>query len=133
MLVYLFQRWVHFLYMISDDGLKLVLSERKSINTLSYLIVVLMAYFGPNAELLGNIKIAIWQFQRPITDIEAYVIKVSILLAVDLSSLVINGALLWCFCIKTNVFKILKRLQQQWWICFAIVEAFHLQAVRSII
>ena len=46
-----------------EDVQTLVLKERKSINTLTYIIVILMAYFGPNANILGNIQLAIWQFQ----------------------------------------------------------------------
>ena len=76
---------------ISEDVMSLVLSERKSINTLTYLILIIMAYFGPNAKLLGNIQLRIWQYQRPIMDIEAYIFKVSLLMAVDLGSFVING------------------------------------------
>ena len=108
---------------ISDDVMKLILSERKSIDTLTYLILVIMAFYGPNAEIIGNIKAQIWQFQRPIADIEAYATNVIILLAVDLSSLLINGILLWHFC-KINVLKSLVKLQKQLWVLFAFAEAF---------
>ena len=108
--------------LFSDDIMKLILSERKSIDTLTYLILVVMAFFGPNAEIIGNIKAQIWQFQRPITDIEAYATKVIILLLVDLSSFLINGVLLWYFC-KINIMKTYTRLQQQLWVPFAFAEA----------
>ena len=75
--------------------MKLVLSERTSVNTLTYMALVAIAYFGPNAQLMGNIQLAIWQFQRPLTDIEAYLFKVSLLMVVDIFSLIFNGVLLW--------------------------------------
>ena len=118
-----------FKFVIDDAmAMKLVLSERKSINTLTYLLLVIMAYFGPNAEILGNIKAKIWQFERPISDIEAYITKVCILLAVDLSSLLVNGLLLWHFC-KINVLMLLKKLQQEMWVLFAVAEGFLLMEV----
>ena len=89
--------------------MKLVLSERKSVNTLTYLICIVMAYYGPNAEILGNIKLSIWQFDRPIADIEAYISKVSILLGVDLLSLVVSGIILQMIC-GINVLKTLRKL-----------------------
>ena len=82
----------------SDDEMVFVLSGRESINTLTYLVLIMMAYFGPNAELLGNIKAKIWQFERPISDIEAYAMNVCILLAVDLLSFMINS-----FCISARL------------------------------
>ena len=106
----------------------LLLAERKSINTLTYLLLILMAYFGPNAEIMGNIKLSIWQFQRPILDINAYVFKVSLLMLVDLFSLVINGILLWTKC-GVNVFKKYKILQKDYWLLFAVAEAYILMEV----
>ena len=108
-----------------------MLSERKSINTLSYLLLIIMAYYGPNAKLLGNVQLAIWQFQRPITDIQAHVIKLSILLAADLLSAVINGAMLWHFC-KINILKVMKKLQQDFWYLFAVAEGFFLLEVKKL-
>ena len=110
--------------------MKLVLSERKSVNTLTYLICIVMAYYGPNAEILGNIKLSIWQFDRPIADIEAYISKVSILLAVDLLSLVVSGIILRMIC-GINVLKTLRKLQKQYWQFFAIAEGYLLMEVSK--
>ena len=101
----------------------LVLGERKSINTLSYLLLIVMAFFGPNAELLGNIKLQIWQFQRPILDIDAYILRVSLLMVVDLLSLAVNGILIWKIC-QVSIFKVFKKLQKSFWYLFAVAEAY---------
>ena len=87
-----------------------------------------MAYFGPNAELLGNIKLRLWHYQKPIPDINAFVMNVSLFLIVDILSFVINGCLLWHFC-KVNVIKLLQKLQKDFWIVFGIAEAFLLMEV----
>ena len=82
-----------------------------------------MAFYGPNAELLGNIKLTLWQFQNPIPDIGAYATNVIILLAVDWTASIINIVVIRIVC-KINVFKILKTLQQNFWHVFAASEAF---------
>ena len=94
--------------------------------------MVLMAYHGPNAELLGNIKGVFWQFQSPIEDIDAFTIKVSILFVVDVFSLVFCGALIWYYC-KINIMKALKKLQYEYWHLFAVAEAFLLLQVNVLL
>ena len=82
-----------------------------------------MAFYGPNAELLGNIKLTLWQFQNPIGDMGPYATKVIILLAVDWTASIINIIVIRIAC-KINVFKTLKTLQQNFWHVFAASEAF---------
>ena len=108
--------------------MNLVLNERKSFMSLTYIAVILMAYFGPNAKILGNIQLTIWQFQQPIDDIQTYVMNISLLLAADFLSFIINGVLLWYYC-SINVLEVTKKLQQSFWIIFAIAEAFLLMEV----
>ena len=90
-----------------------------------------MAYFGPNANLMGNIKLEIWHLERPITDINAYLLKVSLLMIVDILSLLINGMVLWHFC-NINIMWILNKLQRNYWLLFAIAEAYSLMEVCSL-
>ena len=107
----------------SDAIAKLVLTERKSLSSITYLILLLMAFYGPNAELLGNIKLSIWQFQRPIENIAEYVFNVSLLLIVDLFSFAVNGLMIWHYC-KVNVLNVMCAIQKEFWLVFAIAEAF---------
>ena len=108
---------------ISGQVDELILSERQSLHTFTYLTLIIMAYYGPNAEILGNIKLRIWQFQNPISDIYIYVYNVGLWLSVDVFSLIINGILLWHFC-KINVMNTMKKLQTTYWRIFAIAEAY---------
>ena len=116
--------------LFSDASKKLILSERKTVIPITYMAIVLMTYYGPNAELFGNIKLAIWHYQNPITDIEAFVSNVSLLFTVDIISLIINGILLRYFC-QINPFKVLKQIQQEFWPAFAITECFVLVEVSK--
>ena len=106
------------------------MSERQSLIGLIYLLLILMSYFGPNAKLLGNIKMSIWHFQSPIGDIQVFIYNVVFWMAVDLFSALISGMLLWHFC-KANVLKSMFKLQKQFWLQFAIVEAFVMTEVSS--
>ena len=98
------------------------MTERiETIIPLTYILMTLMAFYGPNAEILGNIKLAIWHYQTPIEDIETFISNVGLLLVIDFLSFIINGTLLWNFC-KINVLKILQELQNDFWFYMAIIE-----------
>ena len=102
---------------------ELIMTERiESVIPFTYLLTFLMAYYGPNAEILGNIKLTIWQYQS-VADIEDYIKNLLKLLVIDFLSFATNGILLWITC-KINVFKVLKKVQAQFWLIMTIQEAF---------
>ena len=88
-----------------------------------------MAYYGPNADFLGNIKLTIWQFTA-VTDIDQLIQNLCILTSIDLLSGVINGIILWKTC-KINIFKVLKGLQKDLWLLMGVQEAFFFVQVKS--
>ena len=98
--------------------------------TMTYIVLDMIAYFGPNAKHLGNIQLEIWHFDKSIEDIHLYATRVSLLLAVDFLSFVINGILLAYFS-GINLLKVMKELQQDFWIAFAIGEGFVLMEVLA--
>ena len=60
---------------------------------ISYIITFLIAYYGPNADLLGNIRSNYWQY-NPVEDVGKLVETVFSLFIVDFSSGVFGGILL---------------------------------------
>ena len=110
-------------YLLEEDSIKeLVLTERiETIIPMTYILLNIMAYFGPNGEILGNIRLTIWHYQA-ITDIGAFTETIGTLLCVDFLSFLINGILLWTFC-KINIVTELKNLQKQFWFYMACMEA----------
>ena len=88
---------------------------------MTYILLNIMAFFGPNGEILGNIRLTIWHYQA-ITDIGAFTQTIGTLLCVDFLSFLINGILLWTFC-KINIVTELKNLQKQFWFYMACMEA----------
>ena len=110
----------------------LILTERiETIIPMAYLALMLMAYYGPNAEILGSVKLTIWHYRSSITDISEFVKNLSLLLVIDGSSLIINGILLWIFC-KTNVLKVMQNQQKLFGYYMLVVEGFLLTEVISI-
>ena len=110
----------------------LILTERiETIIPMAYLALMLMAYYGPNAEILGSVKLTIWHYRSSITDISEFVKNLGLLLVIDGSSLVINGILLWKFC-NTNVLKVMQNQQKLFGYYMLVVEGFLLTEVISI-
>ena len=64
---------------------------------LCYVVTVLVAYYGPNAEILGNIGNDYWQYES-IDDIWNVVQAVLVMAAIDGCSAVIVGCMLWRVC-----------------------------------
>ena len=101
---------------------ELWLAERiETVIPLTYTFVFLMAFYGPNAGILGGAKLDLWHHEV-ITDIEPVMKSLLLLGCIDLLSAVTNGILLATTC-KINCFKIIQKIQSQYWLIFAFTEA----------
>ena len=106
----------------------LVLTERiETLVPLTYMICFAIAYYGPNAEILGNIKLDLWQY-KPVLDFGNYMKNVFILFVVDFMSLVINGIILHASC-NINIFKTFQKIQCEFWLIMAVQQATSLTEV----
>ena len=77
---------------------KLILIELLEVLVpVSYIITVLIAYYGPNAEILGNIRNDYWQYES-IEDIWEIVKVVLMMFIFDGCSAIIAGFMLWRVC-----------------------------------
>ena len=88
---------------------------------LTYIFCFLSSYYGPNAEILGNVKATVWHY-RGVQDAGSYLTNIMIFFLVDFSSGVTNGILLWMTC-KINIFTVLKNMQKTFWLIWAMQEA----------
>lgn len=90
-----------------------------------------MAYYGPNAEFLGNIKLTIWQYQA-VSDAQLYktIQSLCIMCGIDFLSGVFNGILLWTTC-KINIFKVMQKIQKEFWLIMGVQEAFFFVQVEN--
>jgi hypothetical protein len=64
---------------------------------LSYILTFCVAYYGPNAELLGNVRNNKWQFEA-INEPVQLIATVLQMFGIDLLSGVVAGVLLWKLC-----------------------------------
>ena len=119
------------LFLVQDDIEQLVLTERvETVIPLLYIITFMIAFHGPNAELIGNVKLTIWQYEA-VTDINELLKNVFLFFAIDFSSAIVNGLILWTTC-RINCFKILKQMQKEYWHILGLQEAALFVSVKMI-
>ena len=98
------------------------MTERiESIMTMTYLILMLMAYYGPNAEKLLGIKLTLWH-HHAISDIGGFITTLAMMECIDLLSFIINGIILKIFC-KINILNVLQKIQKDFWFYMAFTKA----------
>ena len=113
-----------------EQLLKLILIETLEILIpLAYILTVLIAYYGPNAEIIGNIRNNYWQYES-IDDIGTVVEAVSLMFAIDLCSAIIAGLLLWKMC-SINILREFCRIMDEYWTIIAINIANYLNYVST--
>ena len=68
-----------------------------------YSITFVMAYYGPNAELIGNIRNNDWNFQS-VDDIASFLSDMFLMCFIDFTSCIISGLSLWIYA-STSLFQ----------------------------
>ena len=96
---------------------------------LSFLICFLTAYYGPNAELIGNVKSSYFHF-KPISNIDKFIQSIALLLIVDILGLILVITLLWFMC-RVNLFRSYMVMQQEFWPIITVVTAYNVLLVRN--
>jgi len=92
---------------------ELVLNElMEFICPLSFIIAFLLAYTGPNGNVIGNINITIWHYEA-IEDAPGFLKVVLILFVVDFCSTIITSLLLWFLC-KINFIAVVMAIQKEY-------------------
>lgn len=100
----------------------LTLTERvETIIPFTYLICFLMAYYGPNGDIIGCIKLIMWQHQA-VSRVDKYMRNLSLFTLVGFFSFVTNGIILKFAC-KINLLKVLQNVQSKYWFYLAVQEA----------
>ena len=89
---------------------------------LAYLLCLLMAFYGPNAKHLGNVKFGGWNYSER-TNLDNDIYWLLIITSVDFGSLIIGGALLKIFG-GINVFSMYAQLQSDIGLFLAVQQGF---------
>ena len=78
-----------------------------------YCIIFVLSYFGPNAEIFGNVKADIWQYEK-VEDITTPIYKLGLFLLFDITRITIAAVFLWLTC-KIHFFDEYCRLMGYYW------------------
>ena len=87
----------------------------------------LIAYYGPNYGILGNVGCSYWTFQAPKNLIDLFT-PVLLMTVIDTGSAVVAGIALWKFC-RINIFWKYCEVIQQFWLIIGWYGSFMLSAV----
>ena len=68
-----------------------------------YGLTILLAYYGPNSAILGNVGCEIWKWQK-ITNLTMFLTGLFRMFTIDFIALILNGLLLWNYC-SVNVMR----------------------------
>ena len=85
---------------------------------LAYAIGFVMAYFGPNAKLIGNVRCDLWHY-REVVDVSWNLSVLFGLFAIDLVCLSLNSIIIWIFS-NVNIFQELCSALQKYWYIMAL-------------
>ena len=98
---------------------------------LTVMICFLCAYYGPNGELIGNVRTSHFHY-TPVSDINRFIEKMVLFMVVDFMSAVMAAILLWTTC-KISLFRSYMVMQKEFWVYITITTASMIFVVRLII
>ena len=108
--------------------MNLVINESvEFIMPIAYILCFLMAYYGPNASILGNVKNDYWQYSA-VSNIDDTMKWISIMFAIDFISTIISALLLRIFC-KLNILKVYILLQKEMWNVLSVHQCYLVEEV----
>ena len=89
---------------VSDINAFVLTESMNFLMPVAYLVCFVAAYYGPNAQLLGNVKNSYWQYQA-VKDLSVAAKNILLIVCIDSLSLLIGGALFW-ITYKINLIKV---------------------------
>ena len=107
---------------IQQHLVRLILVETlEALVPLAYVITILIAYYGPNANILGNIGNSQWQYEA-IPDITRLIENLTLMFVIDIFGAIIVGLLLWKMC-SIDVMRKASEVIKDYWAIIAVIVA----------
>ena len=85
---------------------------------IAYAITFSMAFYGPNADIIGGVKFSDWGFKE-VTDAGSYLVESGMMFVADFSCTFASGILLWKFS-SVNMVEEMYKLLSLFWLLIAI-------------
>ena len=95
---------------------------------IAYSVSFLVAYYGPNGEVLGNVNNECWQYKK-IDDVGEFILSVFQMFFIDLGSAIVGGLLLWNYC-SINMLDVGSEMICCYWPLIALKFAHRMTMVR---
>ena len=95
----------------------------------TYLVCFLIAYYGPNAELIGTVRSEYWH-HVPVKEIGLFMENLGLFLLADCISLGTTYVVFLVIC-KVNVLRAFANMQKEYWLLFAVNTAYTINMVSS--
>ena len=109
--------------------MELIMAETVEIAVpLTYLSCFLVAYYGPNAVLLGGVRCDMWHYVA-VTDLTLFLENVGLFLFADVVSLTTTAVCMGYFA-KVNVIRAFVTMQKEFWLIMAVNTAYTVNMVR---
>ena len=86
---------------------------------LSFMLVLICAFYGPNSGLIGNIGNAYWHYEK-LEDITETLKNMAFLFLVDFSSTIVSAIILWLSC-GINLFRAFLELHREFGKIFSLI------------
>ena len=111
-----------------DIFLALVINQTVEIVVpFAYSICFMMAFYGPNAELIGSVKSEYWH-HIPVEDIGRFTQNLGFFLIADAISIVATYSLLRYYC-RINIIRAFAFMQKEFWFLMAVNTAYTINVV----
>ena len=115
-----------------DTLTELILNEYVEVMLpIAYIGTFSLAYYGPNKNVLGNVGIAIWHYNK-VENVYDFLMPVVEMALIDSGCAILTGVLLWRFC-SINVFKEFCIRIKKYWMYFAFWGGTSISGVSIII
>ena len=98
---------------------------------LAFMGAFCIAYYGPNANILGNVGCEIWQYKK-IEDFRAFIMPVAEMALIDTGSVILAGISLWWFC-RINLWTEYCKTIKKYWVTLAFRGATFISLVNIMI
>ena len=111
-----------------DLFLSLIINQTvEMVVALTYAVCFMMAFYGPNAELLGSVK-SNYFAHIPVKDIGRFIQNLGFFLMADAISIVTTYSLLWYYC-SVNIVRAFAYMQREFWLLMAVNTAYTINVV----
>ena len=96
---------------------------------LAFLLSFVVAYYGPNSNIIGNVCANVWQYKK-VEDINETMGTIFLFFFTDFSSVVVCAIILRVVC-KINIFKAFIATEKEFGIVLCIILGYFLTTVNN--